>query len=80
MHLSTYHRKESQKHEKKDQILPLHKSLASFFTKKTYLRPSYSSHYSESPMRLLPTELIQTLTVTHLLTHRMQKAFHPQVG
>ena len=69
---------ERAKNTKKWPILYLHKSLASFFNKKTYLCPSFDSHYSESPIRLLPTELVQTLIVTHLLTHRMQKAF-PQV-
>ena len=62
----------------KSQILSLHKFLASVFTKKIYLGPSFGSHYSESPISLLPTES-NTLTVTHLLTHRMQKAF-PQGG
>ena len=39
MNWLTYHRRESQKH-KNDQILSLHKSLASVFYKKTYLGPS----------------------------------------
>ena len=60
-----------------DQILSLHKTLASFFTKRPIQILPYGSHYSESPISLLlPTELVETLTVTH--THRMQKAF-PQV-
>ena len=61
--------REPKTHTENDQILSLHKSLASFFTKKTYLGPSFGSHYSESPISLLPTALVQTLTVTHSLTN-----------
>ena len=55
---------ERAKNTKNDQVLSLRKSLASFFTKKTYLGPSLGSHYSESPISLLPTEVVQTLAVT----------------
>ena len=61
------------KREKNNQIFSLHKSLASCFTKRPSQVLPYGSHYSESPMSLLPTELVQRLTVTH--TPRMQKAF-----
>ena len=60
----TYHRRESQK-LKKDQLLTLHKNLASFFTKKLIQALPYELRYSESPISLLSTELVQTLTVTH---------------
>ena len=56
-----------------DQILSLHKYLATFFTKRPVYVLLYGSYYFESPISLLPTELVQTLTVT--LTLRMQKAF-----
>ena len=73
MNWTTYHRREREpKAQKNDQILPLHKSLASFFTKRPIKVLPYGSHYSESPISLLP-ELVETLAVT--LTHRMQKAF-----
>ena len=62
-----------------DQILSLYKSFAKIFYKKTYLGLSFGSHYSESPISLLPTELVQTLTLAQILTHRMQKAF-PQLS
>ena len=70
MNWSTYHKRESQNTQKNDQILSLHKSLASFFTKRPVYVLPYGSHYSESPISLLS---LQTLIVT--LTHRMQKAF-----
>ena len=70
MNWSTYHRRESQNTQKNDQILSLHKPLASFFTKRPVYVLPYGSHYSENPISLLS---LQTLIVTH--THRMQKAF-----
>ena len=64
--------KREPKPQKKNEIL----SLATFLTKSPIYVPSYDSDYSESLISLLPTELVQIMTVT--LTHRMQKAF-PQV-
>ena len=66
MNWSTYHRRESQ-NTKNDQILSLHKSLA-YLGSSLWFTLFWKSHK--------PTELVQTLTVTH--KHRMQKAF-PQV-
>ena len=61
--------KERAKNTKHDQILSLHKALASFLTKRPIKILPHGSHYPESPVSLLPTELAKTLTVT--LTHRM---------
>ena len=80
MNWSIYHGRESQKHTKNDQILSFHKSLASFFIKKTYPGPSFGSHYSENPISLLPIELVQTLTATRLLIHRMHAKGFPPSG
>ena len=67
------------KNSKNDQILTLHKPLASFFTKRPIQVLPNGSHYSESPTSLLPTELVQTLTVTHTQIARMQeKSFSPK--
>ena len=74
--LTDISQKREPKSQKNDQILSLHKYLATFFTKRLIKVLPYGSHYSESPISLLPTELAQTLTAT--LTFRMQKAF-PQV-
>ena len=66
----------SQKREPKTQKMTKSYLCINFgfiFLQKTYLGLFLSSHSSESPISLLPTELVQTLTVT--LTHRMQKAF-----
>ena len=59
-----------QKTQKNEKMLSLHKSLASFLIKKTYLGPSLWFTLFCEPHK--PTELLQILTVTH--THRMQKA------
>ena len=66
-------KRESQNTQKNEQVLSLHTSLASFFTKRPIYVLPYGSHFTESPISLLPTELVQTLTLT--LTHRMQKPF-----
>ena len=57
------------KNIKNDEILSLDKSLASFFLQKDLSQSLLMVH------TILPTELVQTPTVT--LTHIMQKAFPP---
>ena len=46
--------KKAKTQKKNNQLLSFHKYLASFFTKKFNLGPSFGSRYSESPISLLP--------------------------
>ena len=61
--------------EREIQILSLHKYLAKLFTKRPIKVLPYGSLYSESPIILLSTELVQTPTV---LLHLECKSLSPK--